>query len=520
MPKRHHQPFTRTTNAPLITVLALCSVISLFSPVDFCSVAGAAEAPDLIVVQLDDWSLVSSRRFLNGENSNHSLGNAVIKHGLHYADFQSCYVSQPVCTPSRAALLRGQWPRRTGIVFNTSRPPEAHNGGLEGFVGRGLHLNHIGNWLNLAGYRTAHVGKFMNHLDDGQPLPPLTEDELGVQPLPGWDEWFNLQRAGFGGYHSFVLSENGTVVRYSDNDYSTDVYRDVSLGIIDRTPEDAPLFLHVCPSAPHAPAVPAARHRELYSRTRVPRPPANAAYLEQDVSDKPLYIRSRTVTDPGIIDTQDSLYRTTAQSLTSVGEMIVSLIEHLADTGRLENAVFIITSDNGWSYLEHRVFGKGDVYEPSSRVPLLVLSKNRDIIPRTSSPRQIVSHIDITATLLDLADAVALPNFTLDSVSFAPLLRDPQGPPTRLEVLLESGNGRPAPADLPRRRPDWSSVVTGIDHPRYPSVKYVEYVGGERELYLLQSDPHELENVAGNPDYAEVRQAMAQRLSELKATEN
>jgi arylsulfatase A-like enzyme len=498
--------------------LTMVAAMTLVSPVFAGDPQPVPASPSFVIVQLDDWSATSLLEHLNGDPGSSgvpTLEQLAIDLDLSVARFFSCFVAQPACAPSRVSLLRGQWTHRTGIRRNQPVPPESLDGGLEGYVGRGLHLENLATWLDDAGYKTAHIGKFLNYLDGVVPSPPVpAPDELGIEPLPGWDEWHSVQRYGIGGYLWVTLSRNGSLVDLGPA-YSTDVYRDIAVDIIEDTPLEEPLFLHFCPSAPHAPALPATRHEGRRPGVVVPRPPQNPAWLEPDVSDKPSFIQGRPLAAPEVIDTYDSLYRDTSNCLSSVSEAIVALLQALDRTGRLESTLVLVTSDNGWSFLDHRTQGKGETYLSSIRVPLLVVGKNRNMVA-TGIRMQLVSYIDITATLVDLSGATVSPGYRLDGVSFASVLADPFAPSARRDTLVLSGVGRSEPSPNPLRRPDWASLVTAVDHPELPPLRYSEYSNGEKELYFLRSDPFELENAANDPRHEELLQVLAARLAELR----
>ena len=122
------------------------------------------------------------------------------------AVFENFFATYPLCCPSRASILRGQYPHNTLVLGNL--PPE---GGFLTFRRLGLEQSTVATWLQAAGYRTAFYGKYLNG---------YTETDA---PPPGWDEW----HANNDGYFNvnYKLNENGKIVAYggAPEDYLTDV---------------------------------------------------------------------------------------------------------------------------------------------------------------------------------------------------------------------------------------------------------------------------------------------------------
>ena len=104
----------------------------------------------------------------------------------------------------------------------------------------------------------------------------------------------------------------------------------------------------------------------------------------------------------------------------------------LKDTGKLDNTVVIYTSDNGFLFGDHRLVGKTAAYEGSIKVPLLMRGPG---IPEDQTRDQLVSNLDVTATIMDLAGAK--PGVPLDGKSLVPLFANADAP-WRSALLIES----------------------------------------------------------------------------------
>jgi arylsulfatase A-like enzyme len=117
----------------------------------------------------------------------------------------------------------------------------------------------------------------------------LDEDPTHVPP--GWDEW---HARGDIAYYEYELNENGEIVSYGNDteDYFTDVLSRKATDFVRRATSDSqPFFLYLAPAAPHEPAIPAERHQGAFADEEAPRPPS---FDEEDVSDKPSWIRRST----------------------------------------------------------------------------------------------------------------------------------------------------------------------------------------------------------------------------------
>jgi N-acetylglucosamine-6-sulfatase len=187
------------------------------------------------------------------------------------ATFANAFVSYSFCCPSRATLLRGQYPHNHHIEGN-----ELPTGGYEKFRAMGHEASTVATWLDRAGYKTAFFGKLMNGYEpDRHP------------PLPGWDEWHAV--GGRFANFDYALNENGKLVAYGNRpeDHLTDVLARKAAEVIRRADPAEPLFVYIAPYDPHSPATPAPRHAGRHADEPLPRPPS---FDESDVSDKASYV--------------------------------------------------------------------------------------------------------------------------------------------------------------------------------------------------------------------------------------
>ena len=386
--------------------------------------------------------------------------------------FSSALVSDPLCCPSRATILTGLYPHNHGIwsIYNQ------RGGGARGM--RVLEGKTIASKLQATGYTTGLAGKYANGYD-GSWVPS------------GWDWW----RGMVGNEPAQRYSLQGRTVGYRGA--QADLLANQADAFLSET--EGPFFLHLGPWAPHGPADVAARHADLFAGWRAPRTPA---FNERDVSDKPANVRKRRMLDAGDRRALDHRYRGRLRSLQAVDEMVASIVTDLEAAGKLDNTYIALTSDNGWLQGEHRIrLGKVYPYEESVKVPLVVRGPG---VAEGVTSESLVLNNDLAPTLADLA-GVGTPE--VDGRSLAPLLSGLPELTWRDGALVETRR---------ERRPDGAWV----NPPTYQAVrtaqyKYIEYTTGEKELYDLEGDPYELENLAGQRP--ELESDLSAKLDALKS---
>jgi N-acetylglucosamine-6-sulfatase len=439
--------------AGLLLGFALVAVAPLYH----CSTSFAESQPNILFVIADDLDTASMSQFPR-------LRSLLADRGVTFANY---FVSLSLCCPSRASILRGQYAHNTEIF--TNEPP---GGGFVKFRDLGREKATIATWLRDAGYRTVLMGKYLN----GYPMTTYVP--------PGWDEWYAV--AGGVNFFNYTLNENGKLVRYGSEPeaYLTDVLTEKAVDFIRRTvPTGQPFFMYIAPYAPHQPATPAPRHEDAFFGVEAPRTPS---FNEQDVSDKPIWVRNMPPRTPAQIAQLDALYRKRLQSMLAVEDLVQRLIETLRAVSQMGNTYIAFTADNGFHLGQHRLpAGKNSAYEEEIRVPLIVRGPG---VPRGTVVENLAVNIDLAPTFAELGGTAA-PEF-VDGRSLISLLRpDPPSPENwRKGFLLEAGfiTG--------------NRVFQGI---RANGFSYVEYLNtGERELYDLTTDPDQLQSVHDTADPA------------------
>ncbi len=379
-----------------------------------------------------------------------------------FTRFDSFFVNNPLCCPSRATLLTGLYSHHHGVETNL-------------VADRFDDSSTVATWLQDAGYRTGLFGKYLNDYPFGRPafVPP------------GWDRWAAFD--GQPGYYDYTLAEGDSLRAYGAEpaDYSTDVLGDRLVRFIDGAEE--PFFAVYTPYAPHAPRTPAPRHVGAYADAEV-RLPAN---FNRVASGAPRWWARRPLLDPAA---EIAAVRGQWESLLAVDEAVEDAVD--ATRAKARPTVVIVLSDNGYSLGSHRNPQKDCPYEECINVPLVVSWPGADTAPVVDA---LVSNVDIAPTIAALAGVE--PPTALDGQSLVPLLKGEESTLGR-PVLLRH-------VRYPRTAPSFWGLRTG----RW---MYAEYETGETELYDLESDPFELRNLAADPELAPVAEALAERMRELR----
>jgi N-acetylglucosamine-6-sulfatase len=325
----------------------------------------------------------------------------------------------------------------------------------------------IATWLEGAGYRTGFFGKYLNNYG-------------GTFVPPGWARWVAFSPPNVENYYTYTLNVDGTLFDYGSDpgDYSTDVLSDEIASFI-RNAGPEPLFALFAPFAPHEPSTPAPRHEGVLAGLPPWRP---ASFNEPDVLDKPAWVRSLTPLASADEDAVDTFRRAQLESLLAVDDAIEAIVDALADTGRLDTTLLVLTSDNGYLWGEHRWRTKIVPYEESIRVPLVV--RYDGVAQPAATSSRLVANIDLAPTFAQAA-GVAAPG--ANGRSFLNLLPNPNAA-WRPDFLVENRKSASTP-----QVPSYC-VVRNATH------TYVQYGTGEEEIYDLSADPGQLENLARDPD--------------------
>jgi len=439
--------------------------------------ARAATPPNIVLILTDDqrWDSLWAMPTVQSD---------LVDHGVN---FTNAFVTNSSCCPSRASILTGEYSHSTGVYSS------AEDGSQAGFAS--FHdSSTIATWLQGAGYRTALIGKYLNG---------YTPDHISYVP-PGWNRWVAFATKGQGGaaYYDYDLSlggggSPGVGVHYgtAPTDYSTDVLAKYATTFIRQTDPSKPVFLDFTPKAPHGPYTPAPQDVNAFPDLPPNRPPS---YNEADVSDKPAYVRDLQPFAGAAQTKLDAQYHDAYRSLLAVDRAVGAIVTALNDTGRLDNTLIVFASDNGLLWGEHRYRGKQLAYEESIRVPLVVRDDGLNL-PQGTSDSHVVGNIDFAPTFADVA---GVPAPGVEGSSLMPLLTQ-ANPQWRSDLLVEHEQ---------RVFKDSYPTFCAV---RSPDFAYTAYGTGEEELYDVNADPYELQNLAYDKGHAVDLQAMRAALNGL-----
>jgi len=501
--------FAVLLSAALVTVLALASWAGVPPQSPATAAAASASArPNIVVVMADDMR-TDDLRFMP------VVRRLVVRTGLNFRNSFSPY---PLCCPARASFLTGRYAHNHHVYSHRSP------WGFKSFDDRRT----LATALRAAGYRTGFVGKYLNGY--GSQRSRVT-GRSSLRYVPnGWSDWYGAVRGTYN-YWNTTYNVNGRLDRSHRGQYQTNVLGSFARTLVSRYHRSGrPFFLYFSSVAPHfggpyekGDPVRVRRRDGSYTRlatparpksvrgmfnSRIPRAsglPVDGSSPEARIGDKPRPMRGLSELSTAERVGVRNLTRQRAEALYVLDRQVAQLIARLKSTGEYRNTVFVFTSDNGYFLGEHRVReGKIKPHEPSLRVPLAITGKG---IPRGQRFDPVTTP-GLTATIAELARARTRMPFAADGVSFVPSLRADRG--WTVPIVTEGRESSPAfPKSGPNRAPGFHDARTTIGV-RTGQWKYIEYSSGEQELYDLDADPNELDNLVKDPAFDAVRQRLRQ----------
>lgn len=474
----------------------LCTLTSFV-----CAALVAADRPNILFIFSDD----HARHAISAYGSRVNTTPHLDRLAAGGARFLNSFVTNSICTPSRATLLTGQYSHLNGVpVFNR-------------FDGE---RDNVAKRLRGAGYHTGMIGKW----------------HLGSDPT-GFDRWIVLP--GQGVYENPVFLVPGTK-KLTIEGHCTDVTGDLGLEFLETRPKDRPFFLMLHQKAPHREWTPAARHAEMFKDKVIPEPdtlwddyatrpaalPENQQTVANDLTrrdlkltppadlkgparnkwlnEKPteLTVDGRVLTGRDLVRWKYQKYmRDYLACVQGVDDNVGKVLDYLDRTGLAKDTVVMYTADNGWYLGDLGMYDKRFMYEPGLRTPLIVRGPG---VKAGLTPGSFVTNVDLAPTFLDLA-GLPVPG-SMQGRSFAPILRGE------------------TPADWPRsayyryyHSPGHHNTAAhrGV---RTETHKLIHYWQKDAwEMFDLTKDPAEQRNLLSvSPDAPEVRRLFAELKAELE----
>ena len=481
----------------------------LFTGLSLCAaglVQAQNKAPNILFIMSDDHATqaISSYGGFLGQYLPTPNIDRIGKEGVRMNSF---FVTNSISTPSRACMLTGQYSQKNGVYT----------------LGDALDRNHptVAKDLQKHGYQTAIIGKW--HLI----TEPAGFDYYNV--LPGQGRYYSPQLIKIGDWDK---GPNGRPLLTEYGGHSTDVIANEAIRYMQSADPDKPFFLKCHFKAPHREWAPAHRFFDLLKDVDIPEPENLFATYEgkgQYSHELRMSMEHLNITDlkgetiPENM-TRDEKRRWAYQRyikdylrcIAGIDENIGRILKFLDDNGLAENTIVVYTSDQGFFLGEHGWFDKRMIYEESMRTPLLIRYP-KEINPGTVN-NDIVVNIDFAPTFLDYA-GVDIPSYM-------------QGESFRKNLAGQTPNNwRKAMYYRYWMNDDGSHSVPahyGIRTDRYKLIYFYALSLGksgarqnyniepEWELYDLQNDPAEMNNLYRNPAYKDLIANLKAELLQLK----
>jgi arylsulfatase A-like enzyme len=393
----------------------LCAAIIILSVA--CPTLLAAERPNIIFIFSDDHAQHAISAYGSKVNQTPHL-DRLAKDG---ARFVNSFVTNSICTPSRATLLTGQYSHLNGVpVFNR-------------FDGN---RDNAAKHLQAGGYHTGMIGKW----------------HLGSDPT-GFDRWIVLP--GQGAYWNPTFLVPGKKVNIEG--HCTDITTDLGIEFLETRPKDKPFFLMLHQKAPHRAWEPDERNKARFQKTVIPEPetlfddyatrptalPINEQTVARDLTRRDLKLEppadlkgpalaqwynakpmeltidGKTLTGKDLVQWKYQRYmQDYLACVQGVDDGVGKVLDYLDQHGLAESTIVMYSADNGWYLGDLGLYDKRFMYEPGLKTPLIARGPG---VKAGSVPTEFVANIDLAPTFVDLA-GLPVPD-SMQGQSLAPILR-------------------------------------------------------------------------------------------------
>lgn len=407
--------------------------------------------------------------------------------------FKNAFCTTSLCSPSRASILSGLYAHKHGVRDNFTDFPRT--------------LTHFPARLRAAGYVTAYIGKWHMGEDDDT-------------PRPGFDFWASHKGQGKYFDTEFFIQDRRQVLK----GYYTTAVTDLAADWITKRKKDAPFCMILGHKAPHSFYVPEPKYEKAFDHVKIDYP-KSAFTLET----QPEWIKTRRTTWHGIhgplfefrkkfpderpeaVADFQNMVRSYMATILSVDDSVGRLLKTLEDEGILDDTIVVFMSDNGLLEGEHGMVDKRTMHEPSIRVPLVVRYPGLVAPEKAKTVEQMVLHIDIAPSLLELCGAKPLEN--IQGKSWVKLVQkgdDAGSAPWRSAWLYEYNYEKQFP---------YTPNIRGV---RTDDFSYMRYPHGDgspdrhkAELYDLKNDSDQLKNLVGDPGHKGTLERMQGELTRV-----
>ena len=418
--------------------------------------------------------------------------------------FDAAYAQFPVCSPSRSSFLTGLYPQQTGVTANGPHFRE--------FVPEVVTLP---QFFAQHGYLTARVGKVFHYNVPGH----IGTD--GLDDPPSWDERRNPKGVDvdYGPEVNRIHPDTpiGATLTWlgvpGDGSRHTDaLVTDAAIDLLEshhpqRTGK--PLFLAVGYFRPHTPFIAPSTYFDRYPPESIEAPPDFMA----DRSDIPTAARADR---PGQLQMTDEQKISAIQgyyaSVSYVDAQIGRLLDAVDESGLRDSTIIVLLSDHGFHLGAHGLWQKGDLFEGSVRVPLILSVPDLpgEHFVRGESTASLAELVDLYPTLAELA-GLGVPAHVA-GVSLVPVLHNP-------DISVRGSAYTMALSRAGWVRPEWHRQDVMGESVRTERYRYTVWDDGKlgTELYDYHSDPGELTNIANQTAHRATRERLAEELARRRS---
>ncbi len=410
--------------------------------------------------------------------------------------FENMHCQYPVCGASRASIMSGLYPYSNLTLGN--------QGTLRGNMPDVVTLSQA---FRNNGYFAGRVSKIY-HM--GIPTEIIAGTAERDDPY-SWQEAINIkapeqfapgESTNWSPKDKGTQSFTGVVASGGDREHADGMSADCAIEMLERV-KDKPFFLAVGFVRPHVPLVAPKKYFDFYNRADMIAP----IVPEDDLDDVPEIIRDykRNSTAYGITpELHKGLLQAYYASIAYMDAQVGRVLDALQEKGLADNTIVVFTSDHGYLLGQHHKFQKQHLFEEATRVPFIIsVPWMKDQHGRGT--KKITELVDLYPTLTDLAGIAATRG--LQGTSLKPLLTDTESSAWTKEQAF-------------------TVCQSGGESIRTNQFRFTQWGHGESgtELYDLEKDPGEINNVADNPAYAMVVQRLSKQLlakrSEVGFNEN
>ncbi len=494
----------------VILVALCCGLTSNLSAQDKAD--SSKKRPNIIIIVSDDHAYQAISAYGNKLMQTPNI-DRIAKEGVL---FNKGYVTNSICGPSRAVILTGKYSHKNGFKDNEN---SSFDGSQDTFIKQ----------LKASGYQTAWIGKW--HLE--------------TQPQ-GFDFWQILP--GQGQYYNPDFYMMDGTKKQSDG-YVSDVIEGVSENWLDNRDQDKPFCLVIGHKATHRTWVPDGQDMGKFDHVTFPLPAnfydeyknreaakvqdmsisktmrmgydlkvfddvneankeGNIARMNQEQRQKfdayydPIAVdlKKRNLSGKELIEWKYQRYmRDYLSTAVSLDRNIGRTLDYLDKNDLTKNTIVIYLSDQGFYLGEHGWFDKRFIYEESFRTPMMM--RYPGVVKPGTVLNDFVMNLDIAPTMLDAA-GVVIPKDE-QGQSMLPLFKDRKAKGREVMYYHYYENGEHS-----------VSPHFGVRTKRYKLVRFYKRVSSW-ELYDLQKDPNEMNNVYGHKSYKKITEAMDIKLHKL-----